>query len=275
MSKAKTRSISMKLSAIARNRNVPFEQVLTEFLLERMVARLVKSEELCSSFIYKGGYVGRRVYGSPRYTIDLDALLKKGQPRNSEDKIKRVIERDIGDGVWFRLEKTQDLQTQGEYPGTRFVFRAGLGDIPVSIKRSQIVEFDIGSGDFVLSKSVSLSPLLGEEAVTWEVYSAEVTVAEKLHSFLSKPVGNSRSKDLYDLLFYLPKCDPKTLTKAVQGTFKTRKMDMPERIAQAFADIRTDALKRGWKSAITHVDESLSFDEVFFQVTSLLKTKLD
>ncbi len=68
MNAGKARSISMKLSAIARQRNVPFERVFTEFLLERMVDRLVLSEELSSSFIFKGGYVGRRVYEEKPWT---------------------------------------------------------------------------------------------------------------------------------------------------------------------------------------------------------------
>lgn len=66
----------MKLSAISKQRNVAYKNVLTEFFLERLLARLISVKELSSALVFKGGYVGRRAYGSPRYTIDLDALLE-------------------------------------------------------------------------------------------------------------------------------------------------------------------------------------------------------
>ena len=45
----------MRLSAIARGRAVAYEKVLTEFLLERLVARLIASHALGTKFIFKGG----------------------------------------------------------------------------------------------------------------------------------------------------------------------------------------------------------------------------
>jgi hypothetical protein len=49
--------------------------VETVFLIERLVARLIADKKLSQNLVFKGGFVGLRVYDSPRYTIDLDALL--------------------------------------------------------------------------------------------------------------------------------------------------------------------------------------------------------
>ncbi len=151
----------MKLSALAREKSVPYEKVLTEFLIERMLVRLVTSPQLGAAFIFKGGYVGRRAYGSPRYTVDLDALLRSGSISTLQREIVESAERDIGDSTWFLFQETQDLQTQGEYPGIRFVFRAGIGDVPTDLRMAQIVNFDIGVGDFAQPISMELKPILG------------------------------------------------------------------------------------------------------------------
>lgn len=52
-----SRSITMKLSRLARQQLVPFERLLTIFLLERMLERLVARKSLSSVLIFKGGYV--------------------------------------------------------------------------------------------------------------------------------------------------------------------------------------------------------------------------
>jgi hypothetical protein len=268
----KARSIAMKLSSIARSRKVPYERILTEFLIERMLARITK--KLSSKFIFKGGYVGRRVYGSPRYTIDLDALLRVDKIEALQKQIIEAIETDIKDDTWFKFEKTLDLQTQGEYAGVRFIFRTGIGEILKDLKLAQVVNLDIGVGDFIQPVKNEIQAILNSEPISWSVYSKELIVAEKLHSFLTKPVANSRSKDLYDLLFYLPDCKQNLLDQAIKGTFKARKDKIPNDIVSEFKLINKDLLKRGWRSAIIDLDFELTFEETFKKVVELLEDKL-
>ena len=64
----------MKISRIARERGIVYERLLTLFFIERMLARLVSRKSLARTLVFKGGYVQNRVYGSPRFTIDLDAV---------------------------------------------------------------------------------------------------------------------------------------------------------------------------------------------------------
>ncbi len=268
-----SRSISMKLSAISREKNVPYINILTEFLLERLLARLVVSQKLASRLIFKGGYVGRRAYGSPRYTTDLDVLLKGTQIESLQTDIIHAVESDIHDGAWFLFEKTVDLETQGEYPGVRFVFRTGLGEPLEDTRIAQIVNLDLGVGDFVEAVSAYLSPILKGEEISWQVYSKEVIVAEKLHACISKREWNSRSKDIFDLMFYLPQCDKDHLKEVVRRTFEKRATETPQDIVSEFKTISTELLKRGWISAVSGMSDTESFDEVFAKVVKLLEQK--
>ena len=76
--KSQARSIGDRLSRISKASGVPYLLVLTEFLLERLAVRLVADRNLSQCLVFKGGYVSLRVYNSPRYTVDLDALLLRG-----------------------------------------------------------------------------------------------------------------------------------------------------------------------------------------------------
>ena len=51
----KSRSISKRLSDLAQKLRVTFQDVSPEFLLERLVVRLLKNEALASKLVFKGG----------------------------------------------------------------------------------------------------------------------------------------------------------------------------------------------------------------------------
>ena len=184
------------------------------------------------------------------------------------------VEEKSDDGTWFRFEETQDLQTQGEYPGVRFVFRSGVGEPLKDLRRAQLINLDIGVGDFVQPVELQFEPILDKEPISWTVYSKEVMVAEKLHSLLSRPVGNSRSKDVFDLMFYLPDCNREMLVKALAGTYKARGDVLPENIPASFSEIQSGTLKVGWPSATSGIEQAVSFEDAFKRVEALLKSLL-
>lgn len=73
--KFKGDSVRVKLSSLAHKLGVPHRNLETVFLIERLVARLVADQRLSQHLVFKGGFVGLRVYGSPRYTIDLGCAI--------------------------------------------------------------------------------------------------------------------------------------------------------------------------------------------------------
>jgi predicted nucleotidyltransferase component of viral defense system len=203
--KAKGTSVTQKLANLAKKRGARYEHVATEFLIERLVRRLVADKKLASLLVFKGGFVGLRVYNSSRYTVDLDALLRKSNLEATLTLTREAAETDLDDGVWFRFESQVDLEAQGEYGGIRQTFRAGFGELPKKLLKAQTINFDLGIGDPVSPVSSKMMTLLSNEELSWSVYPIETIIAEKLHALVDRGELNSRSKDVFDLVAFLPK----------------------------------------------------------------------
>lgn len=267
------RSISSKLSLLAKKENVAFQHIATTFLIERMVVRITSNPELQKHLVFKGGYVSLRVYGSSRYTIDLDALLLRQDMTTILDQARASIEKPLEDGVWFYHVNNQPLQTQGEHGGMRLIYRAGYGEPPEDIKRAQLIHFDIGLGDPIVPEPRQLNTpsMITDVPVSWQVYPLEMTVAEKLHALCERGSFNSRSKDIYDLYIFLPRCDPAQLKTAIESTFCYRNTPMPGNWDVSLRKIDTSILKKGWISAVSDVEHDLKFDVAFDGLVNELK----
>jgi len=277
--KSKGDSVRKKLSNLAHKLDVPYRNLETAFLIERLVARLVADKKLKSNLVFKGGFVGLRVYDSPRYTIDLDALLVKANLESTLELTKQKAESDIGDSVWFRFESQINLATQGQYGGIRQVYRAGIGEILPDIKRAQIVHFDLGIGDPITpgpQKAETPSLFPQNENISWSVYPVETIIAEKLHALLSHGDANSRSKDVHDLSVFLPKADAETLGTALQRCFEFRKTELPEKISTEIKKINTRRLEQGWANSVATVADApefkIAFDAVVKNMARLEKS---
>ena len=259
------KSIRQKLSNLSQKQGVSYQYIATSFLLERLVARIVSDSKLYKSLIFKGGYVALRIYQSKRYTIDLDALLSKPHLRETLKQVKEAAEKDIGDAVWFRFEKDIDLKTQGEYGGIRQVFRAGIGEIPKDIKRSQIIHFDLGMGDPIIPQpvTVNMSELIGGKELSWVVYTIETMISEKIHALVDRGEGSSRSKDIFDLVHFLPKANISLLKKALKACFNYRGTELPEDLADFISRIDTTLLKQGWPSVVSGMKQAPVFEDSF------------
>jgi predicted nucleotidyltransferase len=113
------RSVSDRLKRIAREKQATYSEILTQFLIERAVARLAIEPGLPESLVFKGGFVSLRVYGSPRFTSDLDAIIYRKNRDEIIKLIKNALSKSLSDHVWFIYENNVDLITQGEYGGVR------------------------------------------------------------------------------------------------------------------------------------------------------------
>ena len=88
-------SVKQRLSNYARKNHLNYHNVATSFLLERLVARLTSEPSLYKSLVFKGGYVGLRIYESSRYTIDLDALLTNARLKETLTATRQSAEKDL------------------------------------------------------------------------------------------------------------------------------------------------------------------------------------
>jgi hypothetical protein len=146
-SKSKGESVRQKLISVSKKLGVKYKEIETIFIIERLVARLIADKELASHLVFKGGFVGLKIYESPRYTVDLDALLLKTNIDQTLERVKHKAESEMNDGVWFRFESQVDLATQGEYGGIRQSYRAAIGEVLKNLKKAQVIHFDLGIGD--------------------------------------------------------------------------------------------------------------------------------
>lgn len=267
----KATSISARLLKLAKDQDVLYQNLLTAFLIERLAVRLVADSELNKSLIFKGGFVSLRVYNSSRFTIDLDAILKKTNISTTLEKTKLAIQSELNDGVWFQFEKQIDLKTQGEYGGIRQTYRAGLGEPPENIKKAQVINFDLGIGDPVDPIRIETLEILGGAEISWLVYPVENIIAEKLHALIDRGSNSSRSKDIFDLSLFLGTADFDKLSKALRECFKYRKTDLPESLFATVKTINTATLKMGWSSAMASVKTPPDFEAAFTEVVRQLK----
>ena len=267
------KSIASKLSNLSQKTGVTYQNIATAFLIERLLARLLANKDLAKCLIFKGGYVGLRVYNSARYTVDLDALLYKADIPTTLKQTVAAIETDIDDGTWFILESQADLKTQGEYGGFRQTFRAGIGEKPKDVKRSQIICFDLGIGDPVTPQpfKAQTQEMIGDGEVSWQVYPVETIIAEKLQTLIVRAGDNSRAKDIFDLNYYLSKTDIEILQLALKKCFKFRGTPMPANFKKELSEIDRSLLKRGWKSAVLSVKDAPSFEEAFETVLAAVE----
>lgn len=270
-------SINKRLSNLSKQLDVPHKNIVTEFLIERLLARIISDKELYDKVIFKGGYVCLRVYASERYTMDLDAVLQKGSLQKMIERIRNITAKDFNDGSWFIFEKQIDLETQGEYGGTRLVFRAGIGDVLKDINRAQIIQFDLGFGDPITPAPFrsSIKELLGSDELSWLVYPVETTVAEKLHALVIRGSLNSRSKDIFDLWYLLPKCDSKILKESLINTFRYRGDTVPSSISNSLKAVDTTTLSRGWRSATATIKTSKTFDAIYKELIEYCEKIID
>lgn len=271
--KSKGESVRQKLTLLSKKMSVQYKNIETVFMIERLVARLIADKHLSQHLVFKGGFVGLKIYESPRYTIDLDALLVKANIESTLELVKQKAESDLNDGVWFRFDSQVDLATQGEYGGIRHVYRAGIGEVLKNLKKAQVVNFDLGIGDPITPGPISMttsSLLTGIDEISWSVYPIETIIAEKLHALISHGDENSRSKDVHDLAIFLPKADGPTLKKALKRCFDFRSTELPTSFYTEIKKLNTDRLERGWNSAIASIPNTKSFKSTFEKVMKLI-----
>jgi hypothetical protein len=117
ITKAKGTSVRQKITDLAAKIEIPFQNIQTAFMIERLVVRLVAGKNLAKHLVFKGGFVGLRVYNSERYTIDLDALLVKADVKSTLALTRKNAEVDFDDGVWFKfVEQFLQWAFLTEYP---------------------------------------------------------------------------------------------------------------------------------------------------------------
>ncbi len=243
-------ALKERLSVIAKEKEITFNECWKQLILERFLARIAESKHK-NKLIFKGGFLLSYALQTERETMDLDFLLTrtKAQVDSIQKMLEAVAAVDLGDGFKFSWSRLQELsQPHMEYTGYRIHFSVAFG------KMRDAVQIDLGIGDEVLPEERELKlfsykgKAIFEETISLMVYPLESVFSEKLHALVSHGKANSRMKDYHDLWIMSRDKNVKSraLKKAVKETFGQRDIEFSAPIV--FTDDDLAELQRSWRS---------------------------
>ena len=148
--------------------------------------------------------------------------------------------------------------------------------MPKDISRCDTVHLDLGVGDAVVPRAIEAQTpsILEKENLSRKVYSIESIIAEKIHAFISRNGDNSRSKDIFDLAFFLPKSDPELLKEAIKICFKHRNTSLPKSIYKEMCSFDFILTAKGWSKATSSLIKKVTFNSCLEIVLKELKQKI-
>lgn len=231
-------SVRQRLLMTSQQRGEPFDLVLTQYAIERLLYRLSQSR-FADRFLLKGAMLFRIwTENSHRPTRDLDLL---GTVSAEADELAAIF-REIcstpvePDGLEFLGDsvKASPIREEAIYGGIRVNTEARLGNVRVH------VQTDVGFGDAVTPEPLEIEfpGLLDFPTPRLRSYPIYTVVAEKLEAMVLLGAANSRMKDFYDLWFLSRnfEFDGETLVSAIRATFGRRKTPLTPQLPTALHD---------------------------------------
>ena len=209
---------------MAKQKDLHAQEVLQIFMFERILERLSLSRYK-KNFVLKGGLLISSMIGiSERTTMDMDTTVRgiDMDEANIERIIKEIFAMDAGDNISFQFEKMEPIREDDDYNNFRVHFMAEYGKIRNKMK------IDITTGDEITPAAIEYSfhTMFDEKDIEIYAYTLETILAEKYETVIRRGIGNTRSRDFYDLyvLFHLYKdeINPAYFKMAIEHTAKKR-----------------------------------------------------
>jgi hypothetical protein len=263
-------SVLARLSNVAAESELSFNDILQAYVIERFLARLSQSPQV-NTVLLKGALM-LRVWGVPRArpTMDID-LLRRGIA--DQTGLARFVEQcaaidDPSDGVIFDPATigVESIRDATEYVGTRIRLQARLANV------RQTVQIDFGVGDAVHPQPqiIEYPVLLANPPIRLHAYPVEAAIAEKFHAMLDLDLRNSRMKDFYDIWILsrtLAFSGP-SLSQAIRSTFQRRQTSVPTVVPLALtaAFYGDPTHLRQWSAFVRRIGEAALADD-FTRVT--------
>ncbi|WP_445219879.1 nucleotidyl transferase AbiEii/AbiGii toxin family protein [Bradyrhizobium sp. Pa8] len=233
-------SVRAGLLNLSKERNEPFDLLLTQYALERLLYRLSISKYK-DKFVLKGAMLLRHWLDDPhRPTRDLDLLgFGDSDPQLTLGYFKEIGSIQADDGVTFTDTLEVDtVRDDSGYSGLRLKCYSTIDGA-----RMRIV-IDIGYGDATEPglNEIELLPLLDQPAPKLRAYPPETVIAEKFQAMVHLGLANTRLKDFYDIWVLSRTYEFKDdrLARAIRATFDRRKTEIPterpDALSEAFAN---------------------------------------
>nr|WP_325299184.1 nucleotidyl transferase AbiEii/AbiGii toxin family protein [uncultured Dysosmobacter sp.] len=220
---SKAMSLKAKIRNIAKQKNIPAQVILQNYMFERLLVRLSASEYK-EKFVLKGGMLVAAIVGlDNRATMDLDTTLKN-LPLTSEairSALEQICATPFDDGVDFEIGTISPIREDDIYGGYRVMLNTRFDTLltPLSI--------DVSAGDAITPHAVqySFSEIFDDEK-SYELwaYNIETVMAEKVETILRRGVFNTRPRDFYDayILTTTQRLDRAVFADALKATANHR-----------------------------------------------------
>lgn len=216
---SKAMSLKAKIRNIAKQKNIPAQVILQNYMFERLLVRLAASAYK-EKFVLKGGMLVAAIVGlDNRATMDLDTTLKNLPltPETIRTALEEICAMPSDDEVTFEIGTISPIREDDIYGGYRVALNAKFETLltPLSI--------DVSTGDAITPHAVpyQFAEIFDEEK-SYELwaYNIETVMAEKVETILRRSVFNTRPRDFYDayILASTQKFDKAVFMQALRAT---------------------------------------------------------
>lgn len=195
---SKAMSLKSRINNYAKKNNIAAQVVLQNYMFERFLERLSRSEYQ-EKFVIKGGMLVAALVGlDTRSTMDLDTTLRN-LPLDKEqimEAIYSICAINLNDDVKFNFVSVDPIRKDDLYGGFCVRINAMYDTIitPLSI--------DISTGDVITPSPVyyEFSGIFDESVCisVWG-YNIETVMAEKVETILSRGIYSTRPRAFYDI----------------------------------------------------------------------------
>lgn len=220
---SKAMSLKAKIRNIAKQKNIPAQVILQNYMFERLLVRLSASEYK-EKFVLKGGMLVAAIVGlDNRATMDMDTTLKNLPltPEAIRSALEDICSIAFDDGVVYEIGAISPIRKDDIYGGYRVMLNARFDIMltPLSI--------DVSTGDVITPHAVqyNFSEIFDDEK-SYELwaYNIETVMAEKVETILRRGIFNTRPRDFYDayILTTTQKFDITVFEDALKATANHR-----------------------------------------------------
>ena len=195
---SKAMSLKAKIRNIAKQKNIPAQVILQNYMFERLLVRLSASEYK-EKFVLKGGMLVAAIVGlDNRATMDMDTTLKNLplSPEAIRSALEDVCGIAFDDGVVFEIGTISPIREDDIYGGYRVMLNARFDTLLTSLS------IDVSTGDAITPHAVQyyFTEIFNDDK-SYELwaYNIETVLAEKVETILRRGVFNTRPRDFYDV----------------------------------------------------------------------------
>lgn len=190
-------SLKAKIRNIAKQKNIPAQVILQNYMFERLLIRLSASAYK-EKFVLKGGILVAAIVGlDNRATMDLDTTLRNLPltPEAIRSAFESIIAISLDDGISFEIGTISPIREDDIYGGYRIALNARFDTLltPMTI--------DVSTGDVITPHAIPYQfteIFSAENSYELWAYNIETVMAEKVETILRRGVFNTRPRDFYD-----------------------------------------------------------------------------